>query len=486
MFSRLKRNVVHKINCILLGCIFLTPFVEGGELPYIRDLLPQTVNEMNVLWSEYEMSFRAATEQFYASLENNEPGKAIRAWDKAAEFTIVSRTKFGYVIPSELHEEVMLVDLAKHYLRRTDTLFNQIVSEPSFKKSLCSFCLKSENLLPHEAHFFKSMLEKLQQKESSLLLEQAIHHVAQFQRAPFIFLKGRGKKREKGSMVTILSGNVLFMPDLFTYFFGGVSSWVQRVDALASLFIEKGADVICLQEVHDGESAYQLYDRLKNDYAYFHMNIGTDHAVLNSEELSLNSGLFIASKLPIEDPDFKKYDVEGMQKGIHKGYFYGVLQSKQTPLCYLISTHLNPFENEVATRVRETEAQEVVAKIKEMRTIYPLPSLLVGDLNINWGSQEWKNSILSQTFFDVYEEKAFTCTDTFNDLVWTIPKERDKVVKEGHICDYALVDRESSLKMRSTICPFYLLEKPTEALSDHQGIFTEITLSPIDERVVSN
>jgi len=245
---------------------------------------------------------------------------------------------------------------------------------------------------------------------------------------------------------------------------------------LHTISLKKNADVVCLQEVHDEESAYALFRKIKHIYPYFYINIGADVAVVNPNHIALNSGLFVASKYLINNPQFERFQVEGMQEGIHKGFFSGTLIVDNKPFCYLLSTHLNPFDNDEAKRIRENETKVIVAKIKALQQQAPLPAILVGDLNVNWGSAEWKRSLLNRAFTNAYQDKHPTCTDYFNDLVWTHPKQRDQVKKVNYIYDYALVFKTHLLNIESHMAPLYHLNKPTSALSDHQGIFSKITV----------
>ena len=128
-------------------------------------------------------------------------------------------------------------------------------------------------------------------------------------------------------------------------------------------------------------------------------------------------------------------------------------------------------------RVREEEAQMIVSTIETLQKAMPLPAIVVGDLNVSYGTQEWEDSTLNKAFVDGYTSKKPTCTDYFNDLVWTPIKERSQVKVVNYIYDYALMYRNHAVQIKSQVFPFYHLDKPTEALSDHQGIFSEIKVS---------
>ena len=408
-------------------------------------------------------------------MDDKEGDQALRTWGHIIKQTLVARTDLGYLIPIELYPNTELAKTAQQHFKQINNLYALTVQDEDFQAAVANYVLGVQNLLPDEAQFFYDFLNRFQKGKNANLIGKALESLESTPKAPYIYLDGAGVETMDGAKVGILNANLLFMPKYLTYYFGGVRSWEKRMRDIVKSLRRKNSDVIALQEIHDEESAFALFRTLKHQYPYFYLNIGVDNAVVDPEEISMNSGLFIASKHPIANPKFVRFQAEGRQKGIHKGFFYGTLIVNGKPFCYLISTHLN-HDNETAARVREEEAQMIVSTIESLQKVLPLPALVVGDLNVSYGTQEWENSTLNQAFIDGYTSKKPTCTDYFNDLVWTPIKERSKVKARNYIYDYALVCRTHPMSIKSKVFPLYQIDKPTDALSDHQGIFSELKL----------
>lgn len=469
IFSRLK-NIVSL--CLL--CVLSTAYAEIEELPYIKNLLPKNSTEIEKFWKNYERSISLNLRSFHRKLEEKEGAQALRVWGWIIKQTLVSRTDLGYLIPYELYKETELAKTSLRHYEQINNLYSKVVKDEAFQNAIANYVLEVKNLLPDEAQFFYNFLNRFQSGVNGDLVSKALESLASTPKAPYCYLEGTGMKKEGAAEITILNANALFMPHNLTYYFGGIAPWETRVQRIAKVIKKKNCDIVCLQEIHDEESAFVLFRTLKRQYPYFYLNIGADNAVVDPDEISMDSGLFVASKYPILEPRFVRFESDGRQKGIHKGFFYGTLVLNEKPFCYLISTHLNPHDNETAIRVREEEAQMIVQTIETLQKDLPLPAIVVGDLNVVYGSQEWKNSILNRAFIDGYSNKHPTCTDYFNDLVWTPIRERSQVKNKDYIYDYALMYHAFPLVIESEVVPLYKLDEPTEALSDHQGIFSVI------------
>ncbi len=86
-----------------------------------------------------------------------------------------------------------------------------------------------------------------------------------------------------------------------------MSPWRDRLGALTALIRSTNADVVCLQEVHPDDAIQELYHALKDQYSYFYGAIGPRFLGFDLSALGLPSGLFVASKYPVENPEFSLY-----------------------------------------------------------------------------------------------------------------------------------------------------------------------------------
>lgn len=294
------------------------------------------------------------------------------------------------------------------------------------------------------------------------------------QEIPFTYLEGQGKIGAKKPFLTTFNANFLFMPDDYTWFFGGCSRWDNRIDALCGVIFKENPDIVCLQEIHDVDSGYALYERLRGSYCHFYLNIGQGDYTRDPEMIMMNSGLFVASRYPINDPSFIPFRQEGRQWQINKGFFHGSVMVGEETFCQLYTSHLNPSVSDKAPQVRCEQAEEIALKMKKMRTVDPAPAFLLGDLNVNKYSTEWDFSPLRKEFTHHCPGNQNTCTDTLDTIVRACKNEREGVAREEYLCDYALMHQGSSGAIESRVIPLYDLSAPAQALSDHQGIFSTI------------
>lgn len=390
-----------------------TPCEAYQEIPYIQELLPQTAEEI--------ISFQHDVQQKVAGLLSQVKENS-HAWHQATQLVQVAGTKLGYLVCKEF---------------------------------------------PHLSNDAKASLQEIhktfQTESKGVNLPQEI---------PFTYLEGQGKIGAKKPFLTTFNANFLFMPDDYTWFFGGCSRWDNRIDALCGVIFKENPDIVCLQEIHDVDSGYALYERLRGSYCHFYLNIGQGDYTRDPEMIMMNSGLFVASRYPIKDPSFIPFRQEGRQWQINKGFFHGTVMVGGEAFCQLYTSHLNPFDDETAQKVRWEQAQEIALSMKKLQTVDPAPAFLLGDLNVKKHSPEWNISPLSKEFTHHCTGNQNTCTDTLDAIVHARKDERDRVTKKEHLCDYALIYQDSSGAIESRVIPLYDLSDPAQAISDHQGIFS--------------
>ena len=386
-------------------------FESLQEIPYIKDLLPKNPSAYTV-----EVIQKVSNLLVDYALVKGDPAR--RVWHEITELLQVAGTKLGYLIPT-------------HFPEKTQ-----------------------------EALACLTQIQKIKLPPPPSAL-------------PFTYLTGDAPEKAGNDSVTTFNANILFMPDDYTWFFGGVRRWEERVDEVSAKILAEDADVVSLQEMHTVEGSYVLYERLKETYAHFYINIGQADLTQDPSQIRMNSGLFVASKYPIQGPEFVPFTADGRQEGINKGFFHGTLMVGGNPFCSIYHTHLNPFENELACQVREEEAKDILSSMNE-RDLF---SILLGDLNVNRESAEWLSSPLSQKFICNYPPgEGPTCTDTLGKYVETPKDMRKNLQEEGHTCDYALLyQKNSEAILQSRQIKFYDLNDPEHALSDHQGLFSIIT-----------
>jgi endonuclease/exonuclease/phosphatase family metal-dependent hydrolase len=299
----------------------------------------------------------------------------------------------------------------------------------------------------------------------------------------FFYLAGN-KDMEKKTCddVKVLTMNACFVPAC-SRLFGGVSLWRERVDALVQKIIASNADVLCLQEMNDVEAAYALQATLKDRYAHFYINVG---AQFSSE----NSGHFIASRYPISDVDFTSFvSGGGTQSMVNKGLFSFALTCGDKLFAHVFAVHLSPSKDDfVATEKekmeRARELNMIMERIEEAeRKCANSMKIFLGDMNLRWGSEEWKQSLLSSSAFDdAYnrnranvDKLSGTCAT--DDMVRAFYKKEDKGwYRAPMILDYVLAYRNKHMEdievTSELVRSFDDMTDPYEAISDHNGILS--------------
>lgn len=300
---------------------------------------------------------------------------------------------------------------------------------------------------------------------------------------PFHAIKGGLENKESiERQFTLFNMNICFLPGELPLFFGGVAPAAERVSGIASLILNQNADVICLYEVHEVNSAYALCHKLKNDYAYFYLDIGPSF-------LEMNSGLFVASKYKVVDPQFKPFHYLGMQNQINKGYFSFKIVDEDQIVAQIYTTHLQPYRKNVDEEIRKAELNEIIENIHLNYTIkISYPIVLCGDLNIPWGSEEYDLSGIQKHFFDAYNDKTVinndntTVVDPSNRTYSAcLGGERwktgdDPSISCSEIIDYVLIyDKEPLSSIQTHKVEVVNAADINGALSDHDGLFSTIT-----------
>jgi endonuclease/exonuclease/phosphatase family metal-dependent hydrolase len=306
--------------------------------------------------------------------------------------------------------------------------------------------------------------------ELSLLLASGGKEWVSKKMLPYTPLKGKVAPVTKNA-ITVLNWNVCFFPSSLSLLFGGVLPYRDRMEGVARQILDSGADVVCLQEVFSRESAEKLYRLLEKEYAYFYIHIGPKPFGFNPDEIGLSSGLFVASKIEIEKPCFTPFQNTPSVRG------YGFFSMQLPGIGELVTTHLNPGSDPIDSRYREKQMQEILAVIETKKHLYPV--FLCGDLNINRGSDEYKERI-EQEFDDSYVGRGWTCLELRN-YWWKAKQNVAKFKSLGfsyESIDYFLSLKEKNKKYKVATRLIVVNDPmhPEKALSDHQAMFSTIQI----------
>lgn len=183
-------------------------------------------------------------------------------------------------------------------------------------------------------------------------------------------------------LISLLSWNVCCIGASLTITDGGVTPTSFRMERIVESIIDVNADVTCLCEVFDVITARYFKEKLKEaGYGYFFSHIGP-------KAIGLSSGLFIASRYSVQNPEFSVFTkAHGWASYSEKGVFsFDITEKARRPLARIHVTHLQHSENPASPDLEEIHSREhQLNELKEIadRVNSNLPQIITGDLNMD-------------------------------------------------------------------------------------------------------
>ena len=242
---------------------------------------------------------------------------------------------------------------------------------------------------------------------------------------------------------------------------------IPRAEAIGQLLASSDYDVIVFQEAFRQKSCKMISQLLESAYPF---QAGPANQKLFS--LKTNSGIWILSRLPIEDIHSIIFKTRhGMDAMSRKGALMAELKINNNPL-QIVGTHL---QNSGGFWRRQSQCAEIYQRLLKQYQRPGVPQILCGDFNINrYGSEDDYQSML-QTLDandeELRNEKRYSYDRTTNDLQVEPGKQRDLI-------DYILI-RANEAWVQSGERNVRVLQKRWHSvhqdLSDHYSLETEIS-----------
>lgn len=289
------------------------------------------------------------------------------------------------------------------------------------------------------------------------------------QENPYIYIRGEAERKvlPPHRTFSLFSWNVCCVGAGYAISDGGVIPWSSRIEEIIDRIVEKDADVNCLYETFDSQSAFYLCEKLKErGYAHFYFNIGP-------KAIGVTSGIFVASKYNIKNPEFSLFPQDtlvGRTKNAAKGVFAFDLESQGEEFARIYSTHLQHSEEPEFPTIEEIQARKrqmeiIVNKVDAVRERCVV---ITGDLNLDDG--EYRASFWHQRF-----QKG----DDFIGKTWggdafcasLVGKRISAPLNLDHTMVLNGIIRTSLVETGYEATHF-----KQEALSDHTGLFSRITV----------
>ncbi|MDP1835927.1 MAG: hypothetical protein Q8K75_08375 [Chlamydiales bacterium] len=295
---------------------------------------------------------------------------------------------------------------------------------------------------------------------------------AQLQSHPYIHVKGHGhgKALPADHAFTLLSWNICCISGGYSISDGGVAPWASRIDAIIDEIIAKDADVNCLYEVFDVKAATYISERLKeHGYVHIYFNIGP-------KAVGVNSGILVASKYDVQNPEFTAYSEDmlvGRTKNAAKGVFAFDLSSEGKSFARIFATHLQHSEEPEFATDEEVEARRKQMKViaDKIDQVRDKCVVLTGDLNFD-----------DSEFDAIPGRDRFQEGNTFTEKTWGGDEFCagivEKRVSQGLNLDHTAILRGTARDITTSLVrtgydPAVYTES---ALSDHEGLFSKISL----------
>jgi endonuclease/exonuclease/phosphatase family metal-dependent hydrolase len=292
------------------------------------------------------------------------------------------------------------------------------------------------------------------------------------QKRPYLYFRGEAEEKQlTESSLSLLSWNLCCPSGGYAITDGGVLPWQYRIHQLTHAILSQDADVVCLNEIFDIQTAWRLIAGLKEAYTHFYFNMGP-------KAVGLSSGLFVASKVKVADCLFIQFPQEtfdGRAKHCGKGFFSFDIQQEERSFVRIFSTHFQHSEIPEYPTCGELNArkQEMEIILKCMQQIQDKPCILTGDLNSEereLDAFDWKRR------FDEGEIEGSGFTwggDQFcSSLV-------GKPISSPLNLDHTMVMKKSScavLRTHYVETGFDGADFNPQAISDHKGLLTQITV----------
>lgn len=336
--------------------------------------------------------------------------------------------------------------------------------------------IKELSLQDRLVHFVK-IAGYAQKAISNTFPAMALRSVAaSLDNTPYLYYRDEqipAKTLPQDKAFTLLSWNVCFVAAGYPISDGGVLPWSERIDQVIDKIVEKDADVNCLYETFDTESAFYLSEKLREKgYTHIYFDIGP-------QALGASSGILVASKYAIHNPEFTQFpddSLVGRAKYAAKGVFSFDLQSEGTPFAKVFATHLQhseepEFPTEEEIDARRMQMQVIIDKIQAEQG---KAIVVTGDLNLDdneFSSSTWQHLFEKGDRFDASNKTwggdAF-CAEMMG-----------KRGSRGLNLDHTMVLKKSVQAIQTDFVDtgFDATSFNPDALSDHAGLLSKIVVS---------
>lgn len=412
----------------------------------------------------------------------------VRQWHEILALPLAAR----YILEAPCIAIPAIKDITKDSAKQLMDGMSAIMNRPEvvevFLRFLESHCTE-DSLLPSQRAQVCSVVKSLHDNGSlPVAFRERIERIKKIlftqEQLPYTYLQGDAPVQVvSGNSFSVFSFNTCFVWDRLPMVWGGPLPWEFRMDEIVDKIKEENPDILCLQEVYDQKAAAQLYQKLRGQYRHFYCNIGPRTFGLSTASFGLSSGLFVASRYEIENPQFIAFG-DNSPAGRTSGFFDITVMGPKKPAGRVLTTHLHPFENQEGRDWREKQMKQIVSYMQEKLQDRPdIPYLLCGDLNTELNNKEPAERLITQNFFNAYGQDTTEVTFEnrtrcdYRNYWWLLGRRLENFTTQPKSIDYALLlHSEKHFDLHSRVVSMSDPQKPEDVLSDHQALLSTLQL----------
>ncbi len=474
------------ICCIFTGCS--TGFtVDFSQLPYSEtELILHSEKQIDEQVKAFDIFIDDQLSIFVNASRDGLYEQAYQAWAALYSRFFSLKLLFGQTEMRLQQKEL------KSYLATQGKKIHQLLQEKIFRKeglfeSFLKNGLAAASLTAHQRALTESILLEYQEKyQNDSKISSSLEKLNLFERTNFSYSKVKSSlpSQKFSEDLRVFTANIICFPEDLAWFYGGISPWPTRIKALTKIIEETHAQIVCLQEVWDPAAMQSLIQCFKKEYSFFVCDAGDQFGTLDPYAIGLGCGVFIASKIPLDQVVFTPYPRSIPAKAAaNRGALLASCAINGQKIAF-IGTHLQHGDEAINQSVRKEQLHLCYAGLQTAIAKENSDSswgFLMGDININAFSKEFYESGMATLFSIPYVKGQTavtpanaTATNYFTDLVNTPYKKRSEIAPTYELLDYCVSPMHSLLKIPNTQQKIVLfdIDQPEKALSDHQGILT--------------
>lgn len=250
----------------------------------------------------------------------------------------------------------------------------------------------------------------------------------------------------------VLSWNIYMLPSITN-----LSKQIKKSDknkrakAIAEVLSNNNYDILIFQEAFHTPSRKILRKGLDEEFPY-------SYGPINKAFLKTNSGIFIMSKIPLQQLDkiiYKKCNAEDCWAKKGSAVLEG---SKNGKTFQILGTHLNSTSVQIT---REAQYEQLYNELLQPYQQNNIPQIICGDMNTAVSNKEAYQSML----------KKLDAED-----IATQSQQKMTTVKNTAIIDYILLRKNKAQiktldkQIRIFKAPFPVIPKLRNTLSDHLAV----------------